>query len=147
MSLQNLLKVGRLAEHQTDNNQVGKLLVAAERSIADARLDSISLHSRLDIAYRAVMQLSMIALWANGYRPSRSAPGHHQTMLQSLVLSIGLDRDQMLLLDTFRVKRNAIDYTGDDVDENSVEACIEAADSLRVSLNNWLAQNKPELLA
>ncbi len=53
----------------------------------------------------------------------------------------------MLLLDTFRVKRNAIDYTGDDVDENSVEACIEAADSLRVSLNSWLAQNKPELLA
>ena len=146
MSLQNLLKVGRLAEHKTDNNQVGKLLVAAERSIADARLDSISLHSRLDIAYRAVMQLSMIALWANGYRPSRSAPGHHQTMLQSLVLSIGLDRDQMLLLDTFRVKRNAIDYTGDDVDENSVEACIEAADSLRVSLRSWLAQNKPELL-
>ncbi len=147
MSLQNLLKIGRLAEHKTDKNQVGKLLVAAERSIADARLDSISLHSRLDIAYRAVMQLSMIALWANGYRPSRSAPGHHQTMLQSLVLSIGLDRDQMLLLDTFRVKRNAIDYTGDDVDESSVEACIEAADSLRVSLNSWLAQNKPELLA
>jgi len=141
------LKIGRLAEHKTDKNQVGKLLVAAERSIADARLDSISLHSRLDIAYRAIMQLSMVALWANGYRPSRSAPGHHQTMLQSLVLSIGLDRDQMLLLDTFRVKRNAIDYTGDDVDENSVEACIEAADSLRVSLNSWLAQNKPELLA
>ena len=147
MSLQNLLKIGRLAEHKTDNTQVGKLLVAAERSIADARLDSISLHSRLDIAYRAIMQLSMVALWANGYRPSRSAPGHHQTMLQSLVLSIGLDRDQMLLLDTFRVKRNAIDYTGDDVDESSVEACIEAADSLRVSLNSWLAQNKPELLA
>jgi len=84
VSLQNLLKIGRLAEHKTDNNQVGKLLVAAERSIADARLDSISLHSRLDIAYRAVMQLSMIALWANGYRPSRSAPGRHQTMLQSL---------------------------------------------------------------
>jgi hypothetical protein len=142
-----LLKIGRLAEHKTDNNQVGKLLVAAERSIADARSDSISLHSRLDIAYRAIMQLSMVALWANGYRPSRSAPGHHQTMLQSLVLSIGLDRDQMLLLDTFRVKRNAIDYTGDDVDEKSVEACIEAADSLRVSLNSWLAQNKPELLA
>lgn len=147
MSLQNLLKIGRLAEHKTDNNQVGKLLVAAERSIADARFDSISLHSRLDIAYRVIMQLSMVALWANGYRPSRSAPGHHQTMLQSLVLSIELDRDQMLLLDTFRVKRNAIDYTGDDVDENSVEACIEAADSLRVSLNSWLAQNKPELLA
>lgn len=146
MSLQNLLKIGRLAEHKTDNNQVGKLLVAAERSIVDARLDSISLHSRLDIAYRAVMQLSMVALWANGYRPSRSAPGHHQTMLQSLVQSIGLDRDQMLLLDTFRVKRNAIDYTGADVDEASVLSCIEAAENLLNHLKDWLAENKPELL-
>jgi len=146
VSLQNLLKIGRLAEHKTDNTQVGKLLGSAERSIADARQESISPETRLEAAYRAIMQLSMIALWANGYRPSRSAPGHHQTMLQSLVHSIGLDRDQMLLLDTFRVKRNAIDYTGDDVDESSVEACIEAAVSLQLCLNRWLAENKPELL-
>lgn len=145
-SLQNLLKIGQLAEHKTGSKQVGKLLGSAGRSIADARLDSISPQSRLDIAYRAIMQLAMVALWVNDYRPSRSAPGHHQTMLQSLVHSIELDRDQMLLLDTFRVKRNANNYTGDDVDESSVEACIEAAISLQASLNSWLAQNKPELL-
>ncbi len=87
----------------------------------------------------------MVALWANGCRPSKSKPGHHQTMIQSLVHSIGLDRDQMLLLDTFRVKRNAIDYTGDDVDETSVDECTEAADNLLRHVAQWLANSKPEL--
>jgi hypothetical protein len=147
VSLQILLKIGQLADHETDKKQVGKLLAAAARCIEDAGQESISPETRLDAAYRAIMQYSMLALWANGYRPSKSAPGHHQTMIQSLVHSIELDRDQMLLLDTFRVKRNAIDYTGDDVDESSVEACIDAAVCLQVHLNSWLAENKPELLA
>ena len=66
-------------------------------------------------------------------------------MIQSLVHSIGFDRDQMLLLDTFRVKRNAIDYTGDDIDEASVDECIEAADNLLRHLSQWLTNNQPEL--
>ena len=92
-------------------------------------------------------QNSLIALSVNGYRPSRSAPGHHQTMIQSLVQSIELDRDQMLLLDSFRVKRNAIDYSGDIVEESSVEACVDAAENLRDHLNGWMAENNPNLLA
>lgn len=142
-----MLKIGQLADHATDKKQVGKLLEAAARCIEDAGQESISPETRLAAAYRAIMQYSILALWANGYRPSKSALGHHQTMIQSLVHSIDLDRDQMLLLDTFRVKRNAIDYTGDDVDESSVEACIDAAVCSQVHLNDWLAENKPELLA
>jgi hypothetical protein len=87
----------------------------------------------------------MVALWANGFRPAKSKPGHHQTMIQSLVHTIGLDRDEMLLLDTFRVKRNAIDYTADDIDEASVDTCIAAADRLLLAVSQWLADNKPEL--
>ena len=105
MSLQNLLKIGALAEHVTDADQVDRMLASAGRSIDDARQESISLETRLDAAYRAVMQVSMVALWANGLRPSKSAPGHHSTMIQSLTHSVGLDNDRMLVLDTFRVKR------------------------------------------
>lgn len=121
------------------------MLESAERCIADARQESISLETRLDAAYRAVTQLSMVALWANGFRPAKSKPGHHQTMIQSLVTTIGLDRDEMLLLDTFRVKRNAIDYTGEDVDEASVDECIAVADRLLLYVSEWLTDNKPEL--
>ena len=41
-------------------------------------------------------------------------------MIQLLVHTVELDRDDMLLLDTFRIKRNPIDYIGEDVDEASV---------------------------
>ena len=146
MSLQNLLGIGQLEEHEPSVAQVRRMLASAERSIADATQGSISPETRLDAAYRAIAQLCMVALWANGYRPSRSRPGHHQTMIQSLVHSVELDPDQMSLLDTFRVKRNAIDYTGDDVDEASVEECIGAADLLFGQLTGWLADNKPELM-
>ena len=74
MSLQNLLKIGQLEEHETDATQVRRMLESAERSIADARQPSISPETRLDAAYRAITQLSMIALWANGLRPAKSKP-------------------------------------------------------------------------
>lgn len=145
MSLQNLLKIEQLEEHETDAKQVRRMIESAGRSIADARQESISPETRLDAAYRAITQLSMVALWANGFRPSKSKPGHHQTMIQSLVHTVELDRDDMLLLDTFRVKRNAIDYTGEDVDEASVDECIGAADGLMTRVSEWLAVHKPEL--
>ena len=145
MSLQNLLKIGLLEEHETNAKQVRRMLDSAERSIADARQESISMETRLEAAYRAKTQLCMVALWSNGYRPSRSKPGHHQTLIQSLVHSIGFDQDQMLLLNTFRVKRNAIDYTGDSVDAVSVSECIEAADDLSCHVIQWLDISKPKL--
>ena len=60
-------------------------------------------------------------------------------MIQSLVHTVDLHPDQMLLLDTFRVKRNAIDYTGDDVDEASVDECIRSADNLWNCVTEWLS--------
>jgi len=73
-------------------------------------------------------------------------PGHHQTLIQCLVHTIDLDNDRMLLLETFRVKRNVIDYTGEDVDDASVDECIEAAADLLNRVCDWLAVNKPELM-
>jgi hypothetical protein len=145
MSLQNLLRIGQLEEHETDAAQVRRMLDSAARNIGDSRQESISPETRLDAAYRAITQLCMVALWANDVRPAKSKPGHHQTMIQCLVHTVELNRDKMLLLDTFRVKRNAIDYTGDDVDEASAHECTEAAIELLGQVDDWLSDNKPEL--
>jgi len=67
-------------------------------------------------------------------------------MIRSLVHSIGLDNDRMLLLETFRVKRNAIDYSGDEIDEASAEECIDTANDLFRRVSDWLARNRPDLL-
>ena len=58
------------------------------------------------------MQCALVAMMASGYRPSTSAPGHHQTMIQSLPLTLGLDNDTWIVLDALRKKRNLNDYTG-----------------------------------
>jgi hypothetical protein len=145
MSLENLLKIGQLERHDTDPVQAGRLLESSNRCLADARQESITAETRLEAGYRAIMQLSMLALWANGFRPT-SAAGHHMTMIQSLVHSVGLDPDQVRLLDTFRVKRNSINYTGEDMDIASVEACIAAGEELLQHIRAWLAENHPELV-
>jgi len=54
MSLQNLLKIGQLEEYETNADQVRRMLDSAERSIADARQESISSETRLDAGYRAI---------------------------------------------------------------------------------------------
>ena len=144
-ALENLLKVGQLVEHDTDAAQVGRMLEAIRQNIADGRSNAISAETRFEAAYRAIMQSALVALWANGFRPSRSTPGHHMTLIQSLPASIGLDIDQMRLLDTFRVKRNVIDYSGELVDRESLAACIEAADDLANRLRQWLAVNRSDL--
>ncbi len=82
MTLQNLLSTGQLVEHEIDTIQVSKMLGSVRRSIDDAKTETISAETRLDAAYRAIMQISMVALWANGYRPARNSPGHHMTLIK-----------------------------------------------------------------
>ena len=66
MSLENLLKIGQLKEHPPDAREIQKLLLAAERNLADARVTSISLETRFDAAYKAIMQSALAALMAAG---------------------------------------------------------------------------------
>lgn len=89
MTLKNLLGIS-LDAVPADRGLVVKLLAAAQRNIADAQLPGLSAENRFDTAYKAIMQLAMVALNANGYRTLTSKPGHHQTALQTLPLSVVL---------------------------------------------------------
>jgi hypothetical protein len=83
MTLSNL--VGRSLEQiEPDGASIMRLLTAAERNIADARITQVSTENRFDAAYKAIMQLANAALQANGYRTLTSTPGHHRTMIQLL---------------------------------------------------------------
>jgi len=146
MSLKNLLKTGQLVDHETDAAQVRRMLEAIRQNIDDARSGSVSAETRFEAAYRAIIQCAMVALWANGYRPSKSVPGHHMTLIQMLPNSIGLDVDEMRLLDTFRVKRNSIDYSGEAVDGESLRVCIDSADSLLNKVQHWLTAHRGDLV-
>jgi len=138
MTLDNL--VGRSLERvEVDAATIKRLLDAASRNIKDAKTKSISNETRFDAAYKAIMQMANAALQSNGYRTLTSKPGHHQIMIQSLPQTIGIDNDDMIVLDSLRKQRNVADYSGDLVPEQTVKECIVQAEKLWKQLNDWLA--------
>lgn len=146
MTLQNLLAIRRLQEHATDRASLRKLLDAAHRNLADARVTTISADSRFDAAYRCVMQCAMLGLWANGYRTSTSQPGHHQTAIQCLTLTMGVPAATVIVLDGLRKLRNLSDYEGDPVGDAALAACIDEAERLLAHTGAWLHEQRPALL-
>lgn len=146
MTLDNLLGLS-LEAVAADASTIQRLLEAARRSLADSRLAGISPEGRFDMAYKAIMQSANAALQASGYRTLTSKPGHHQTMLQSLPKTVGLDRDTLILLDTLRKQRNVIDYSGDVVSASMAEEAQTRAAQLLLRVEAWLAERHPELLA
>lgn len=146
MTLQNLLRIGKLKDHAPTAAEVLRLLAAVERNLADAVVPKISDESRFDIAYKAVMQCAMAAMMASGYRPSTSEPGHHVTLIQSLPLTLDVDNTTWVVLDALRRKRNANDYTGDVVTPGMVAECVAQATQLHTLLRQHLKKHHPELL-
>ena len=145
--MQNLLRIGQLKAHPPDAAELQRLLAAvAARNLAYARNTSISPETRFDAAYKAVMQASLCALMANGYRPDTNRPGHHQTMVQTLGLTIGLAPGRVQVIDTLRRKRNLADYTGEDIDDSSVGHCIAEAERLLHDAIAWIKANRSVLL-
>jgi|SRR5690606_9405435 len=130
MSLENLARIGQLEAIEPDPAQMARLLSAARRALKDARTVGLEAESRFDIAYRAVLQVANLALQANGFRTPTSRPGHHQTMIQTLSLTLGLNHVLVVELDALRKQRNAIDYSGDLVSDSVADEVIKHAESL-----------------
>ena len=145
MTLDNLLGTGRLKRHVTDRVEIGDLLAAAQRNLADARAENISTENRFDAAYKCIMQSALTALMANGFRPDTKVPGHHQTVIQSLPKTIGLPGSRVAMLNALRNKRNLSDYTGKQIDTASLATCMKEAERLLSEVTAWLVANHPEL--
>ena len=145
MTLEYLLKTGQLKRHETDAAEVRRLLQAAQRNLSDSKAVNISPETRFDAAYKAVTQAGLIALMASGFRPDTNKPGHHMTVVQSLADTVGLDAERVAVLDALRRKRNLSDYTGDDIDHASVDACIDEAQRLLKEVEAWLRKRRPDL--
>lgn len=147
MTLANLLAIQRLQAFEATPAGVQRLLSAAQRNLVDAGLQALSPENRFDAAYKCILQCAMLGLWAQGYRTATSQPGHHQTALQTLPLSMGVTNDVVIVLDALRKKRNQNDYEGDPVPLAVVEECITQAQALLSHTQTHLQQRFPALLA
>jgi hypothetical protein len=129
MTLDNLVGIS-LERITADTTTIKRLLAAAERNLQDANISELSNENRFDAAYKAIMQMSNAALQARGYRTLTSKPGHHQTMLQCLSKTLGIEPSQIIVLDALRKQRNVADYSGDLVNDAAVKECISQANAL-----------------
>ena len=100
------------------------------RNIADAQLPGLSAENRFDAAYKAIMQLAMVALNANGYRTQTSKPGHHQTAIQTPPLSAGLPQAKVIVLEALRKQRNLSDYSSELIPDSAAAECLASAQEL-----------------
>lgn len=145
MTLDNLLAIRQLQAHNADPAALRKLLDAARRNLADAQVTQVSNDNRFDAAYKCVMQCAMLGLWANGYRTSTSQPGHHQTAIQCLGHTMGVSKDDIIVLDALRRQRNVTDYEGDPVSDATLAGCLEQAARLLAHTGQWLRTHRADV--
>ena len=142
MTLENLLRIGKLKAHAADEAEIARVLASAERALKDASQSALSADSRLELAYRAIMQAALAAMLANGYRPATSEPGHHQVVIQALPKTVGMAADRVQVLEGYRKARNQSDYRGVAVSEAVAKECVSEAQRLLAEVRAWFAATK-----
>jgi len=145
MTLDNLIGRG-LEEAETDRQELARYLDRIRRKLADSRQTNISLDSRFDVAFEALLQIALAALRARGYRTTSGA-GHQQLAIQALPKTIGIPPGEVRTLDEFRKRRSAGLYLADfEPSAAEVEALVAAADRLQKQLVAWLKAHRPGLV-
>ena len=145
MRLRNLLGTS-LEQITPDRDAVRRLLEAAKRQIADAKVTAISTETRFSSAYSAIRVLADVGLHVHGYRTLTSRPGHHQTAIQTLPKTLDIESATLIRLDKLRKQRNLTEYTGDIIPESALAECLACAESLNAVALEWLRKNAPDLL-
>ena len=146
MTLDNLVGKG-LERAPPSKQEISRYVAKIRRKIADCKQKSLSLDTRFDTAFAALLQIALAALRANGYRTT-SAAGHQQTAIQLLPKTIGIERVEIRMLDEYRKKRSSGLYDASfEPSESEAKAVTESVESLLESLLTWLRRNHPELVA
>lgn len=139
MTLENLIGKG-LQQEPASPEELCRFLNKIATKLADAQSETLSLDSRFDLAYEALLQIGLAALRANGYRPD-SRGGHHLLALQTLNTTIGYPREKLRLLDEFRRQRATGLYDGSfDPTKAEVQAILTTVIELNVFFNSWLVK-------
>jgi hypothetical protein len=145
MSLENLVGVS-LEKIAPARQTIQRLLEGASRHIGDAKVAKVSAETRFASAYTAIRMPADVGLHAHGYRTLTSKPGHHQTAIQTLVHTFGVDNAVVIRLDALRKQRNLTEYTGDTIPNSALEECLRQAESLHALAMKWLKANRPDLV-
>jgi hypothetical protein len=73
MTLENLLRTGQLKAHAADEREILRLLDSAQLALKDAAVADLSSDSRLNLAYRAMMQTALAFPSSASISPGRAS--------------------------------------------------------------------------
>jgi hypothetical protein len=123
LQLENLVRIRQLKEESPARAEIDGLIRSGNVRLEDARIQSLSLDSRFDLAYNAAHAFSLAALRWHGYRSE-----NRFTVFQCLEHTVKLPPAEWRVLDQAHRKRNVAEYEGYlDVDQSLVEALIRVA--------------------
>jgi hypothetical protein len=129
-NLSNLARIGLLDPVPFSRELVARMMAAVQQRLRDAEFAQNSNETRFDCAYTALRTMADIGLHLKGYRTSTSKPGHHQTAIQCLALTVGVEESVVRILDSLRKQRNVTDYEGDLVTAAALRECLSQAHAL-----------------
>jgi hypothetical protein len=135
MSLKNLVGVS-LDTIAPSRETTQRLIAAATRQIADAKIRAVSSETRFCSAYTAIRMLADLGLHVNGYRALTSRLCRRRSTSARMVVR----------LDYLRKQRNVTEYSGDLVGAADVAECIKQAEALHAIALAWLKKNKSDFL-
>jgi hypothetical protein len=146
MSLEEWLEDGFLKKAESNPEEIGYLLETIANDFKDSMNTKLSIDWQFKIAYNSILNCGIVALAAEGYRPSNDS--HHYWTIQSLALTLKVDRDIVDLLDDFRKKRNRSSYerTGI-ITKREADEIIELSRKIQSILLEWLKKNHSDLIS
>lgn len=137
-NLRNLAKIGQLDPVPLSVELVKRMLLSARQRLRDAEFPQNSPETRFDCAYTAIRVVADIGLHLNGFRTSTSKPGHHQTAVQCLAHTLGVDAATVRILDGLRKQRNLSDYDGEMVSDAALQECLRQAQAIMNRIDSTL---------
>jgi hypothetical protein len=115
---------GSLQAEPPNANEFERLCVAAARSLADSRVQDISLEGRFMMAYGAAHAWCTAALRYHGYRPQ-----NRYIVFQALPHTLGLGPEVWRVLSHAHNRRNKVEYEGGlEISEQFVYDVIKACE-------------------
>lgn len=113
-----------------DEAEIAGLLRSGRARLRDARLATLAVESRFDLAYNAAHALCLAALRRQGFRPR-----HRYIVFQALPHTLGLGPGVWRVLDRAHTLRNLAEYEGHaDVDARFVDDLVVACEAVVAAL-------------
>ena|SRR5207249_10610996 len=128
--LDNLIKIEKLKVEPGSRSEFNGMVGSARAHLTDAQNESLDPDSQFDLAYGAAHRLALAALRQRGYRSQDRI-----TVFQTLVHTVGTDKDDIRIFLKAHNQRNLAEYEGHtEIDKQLLDDLIRCTKKLQIAV-------------